>query len=147
MINQETFNRANDVLRTIQPDYRFDVRGGRLWFATRYGSRAVVTANGGLTLGFRYGRLGLGGTEAAAVAQLARWIRGQTRRPIQWWMYCYKQGLGKIKTVGILLRNGYADAKTSCVLCGNATEQWDWWSLDGVTGPCCSFGKCQRRQN
>lgn len=88
-----------------------------------------------------------GGTGMQAIAQLIRYVRDLSRLPIDTWEYWggHSVQLCTAETVDILRGGGYADPKkTACVLCGKGTFKGglDWWSLDGVTGPCCMHGRC-----
>lgn len=86
-----------------------------------------------------------GGTASTALAQLVRWIQGKPVLPISTWAYwagekvqLLRQGNGN-EAIGMLIAAGYPQVAT-CVLCGNQiTGGMDWWSLDGVTGPCCGW--------
>jgi len=86
---------------------------------------------------------------ALAVGQLARWIHGQTRLPLGVWAYWADKNVNLARTNGLkmiqyLKDSSYNDGKyTKCVLCG-IKEGYDWWCLDGLIGPCCSYGRCQK---
>lgn len=104
----------------------------RLWFANHRGvSRSV----------------GFGGTTEQAICQLVLWLRDQPRRPIRWWEAARSHGLGSEATLFLLRNHGYDDpAKTGCVLCG-AVNPVDWWSLDGMVGPCCMYARGCREKH
>ena len=88
---------------------------------------------------------GHGGTASTALAQLVRWVRGQPVLPISTWQYwsgdrvaLLRQGNGQM-AIQTLLDAGYP-SQAACVLCGNnIVGGMDWWSLKGVTGPCCDM--------
>lgn len=149
MLNEGTRNLANLTLQTFHPKLTFCIWRGRLAldYAGHRNARTVcvtVSKNSG-ALGMDYGRMGMGGTSAMAVGQLARWIRGQSRVPIAAWEYWASETikLCTSETVGFLEKHGYDDGKaTVCVLCGGM-RCGDWWNLNGVTGPCCSMGRCR----
>lgn len=91
-----------------------------------------------------------GGTSLQALGQLIRFIRDLPRLPIDTWKYWSgsKVQLCTPHTVELLVGAGWdADGKTTCVLCGSVKFKGglDWWGLDGVTGPCCSGGRCMGR--
>ena len=138
---------ANRVLGTFNHRTHF-VRLNRLCLTKLRGGfvGAQVAKNSG-ALCINYGRLGMGGTEAMAVGQLARWIRGQTRVPLAAWVYWADQkvmlaGERGNELIDLLEQSTYDDGKsTRCVLCG-ADRCGDWWCLDGVVGPCCTYGCC-----
>jgi len=87
---------------------------------------------------------------AMAVGQLARWIRGQSRVPLSAWLYWASDKIRLAGTQGVFMLQGimyssYSDGNfTKCVLCG-ADKCGDWWSRDGLTGPCCTYNKCKNR--
>lgn len=91
-----------------------------------------------------------GGTASTALSQLIRWIGGKPVLPIASWRYWAGDTckLLPLSAVERLLAGGYPE-HTDCVLCGNRiTGGLDWWSLDGVTGPCCSCTTgCRQRQS
>ena len=150
--------KANEVLQTFASSLTFIQRRNRLclkyekqpWHSeapsvTKIVEAQVAKHSGALCI--NYGRLGMGGTMAMAVGQLARWIRGQSRVPIAAWKYWASPTILLAGDNGdIMLRyiqeSNYDDGKaTKCVLCG-ANKCGDWWSLNGVVGPCCSLGRC-----
>lgn len=141
-------DQVNAVLATFRcgEGLRLELRGTRLWYATKYGERLARLNSTGQEIEPGYGRLGLGGTQAMALGQLVRWFRGQPRRPIDpCWIYWTSKavGLGDAETLRLLEEHGYGDpVATSCVLC-LAPRPSDWWSRDRVVGPCCRFGNCE----
>jgi len=144
MLHEEIIPRANDVLRTFQPRTVFyRSRHGRLWLEDTATGAAIYAStrscSGGLANA--YYRMPFGGTGAAAIGQLARWIRGQTRVPLTAWRAWASDAvqLCNLYTVAQLSALGYDDPlRTCCVLCGcNTARVRDWWSRDGVVGPCC----------
>ena len=93
-----------------------------------------------------------GGTCENAIAQLILYVRDRPRLPMVTWEY-WTAPTGNVKLgreearskiLPILRASDYNDPKkTCCVLCGaSPCVGLDWWSLDGVEGPCCSMGKC-----
>jgi hypothetical protein len=142
---------ANKVLRTFAPYLRF-ISGPRLWLryydyrATVHSVKVEVAKNSGSLM--HYHKFGIGGTSAMAVGQLARWIRGQSRVPIAAWEYWASPtimlgGDNRILMLQSIKESSYDDGKsTKCVLCGG-DKCSDWWSLNGVIGPCCMFGRCK----
>lgn len=82
-----------------------------------------------------------GGTSCTALSQLVRWIQDKPVLPIESWRYWASETcrLLPMEAVDELLRNGYPEF-ANCVLCKNRIEGGlDWWSLNRVTGPCCSW--------
>lgn len=150
----DTLTEANAILAIFEPELTLERVNNRLWIVFRDRDRttrrlARLNASG-CTLQ-RYHDLGMGGTGAQAVAQLVRWARGDTRLPLsawQWWcgrmVYLARERGPELLTA--LQASSYPDAaKTGCVLCG-AAGCGDWWSLDGVVGPCCCWNEgCRQR--
>ena len=87
-----------------------------------------------------------GGTGFQGMAQLIRYIRDLPRLPMATWEYWAGKSvqLGTERTLEILRGSDYGNPeKTKCVLCGTLDfKGLDWWSLDGITGPCCFGGRC-----
>lgn len=89
---------------------------------------------------------GHGGTACVALSQLVRWCRSRPVLPISSWRYwggeqcdLLRQGPGADAAIAALLAGGYPE-RVPCVLCGLELERaGDWWSLRGVSGPCCSM--------
>lgn len=152
------------VVHTLLPLFndrlRMEMRCGRLWLVCEwhrpgrepYHAEAAATLNGsGCSLGCRYGKLGMGGTNAQAVAMLVRWVRGLSRLPRATWAYWCSPSVqlaggagGGDALLAALDASGYFDppAETGCVFCGSQRIV-DWWSCDGdPTGPCCSHTGC-----
>lgn len=80
-----------------------------------------------------------GGTSMTALSQLVRWCGGKPVLPISTWQYWASERVKLIDpaTVEVLRLAGYPEL-AKCVLCKqDITVGMDWWSLDGVTGPCC----------
>lgn len=95
---------------------------------------------------YGYNQRPSGGTGYQAMAQLIRYIRDLSRLPIATWEYWNGKSvkLCTLSTLEILSASDYGNpGKTRCVLCGLfPMKSIDWWSLDGVTGPCCFGGRC-----
>lgn len=89
-----------------------------------------------------------GGTAMTALSQLIRWLRGQPVLPIGTWAYWASDLMRLLppEAVGDLSEGGYPD-HADCVLCGTRLGgSLDWWSLDGVSGPCCRWANgCRQR--
>lgn len=86
---------------------------------------------------------GHGGTACVALSQLVRWCRNLPILSIASWKYWASDTCRLFRNEGdtaikLLLDAGYPE-RVSCVLCGGSEHIGDWWSLDGVSGPCCSF--------
>lgn len=83
-----------------------------------------------------------GGTASTALSQLIRWLRGQPVLSLQTWRYWAGDRvrlIDSLESVDILKNAGYPE-KDICVLCDKEIEKGlDWWSLDGVSGPCCDM--------
>jgi hypothetical protein len=81
-----------------------------------------------------------GGTSCTALSQLVRWLREQPVLPISTWRYWASETIKLLpaSAVDTLLAGGYPE-KALCVLCGAELGSLDWWSLNGISGPCCSW--------
>lgn len=96
---------------------------------------------------------GHGGTACVALSQLVRWITERPVMSLATWRYWASKGCALLRQQGddgtaalaALADAGYP-AESPCVLCGDAGHIGDWWSLKGVTGPCCSMNSgCRQR--
>lgn len=89
-----------------------------------------------------YRQWGHGGTCSTALANLIRWCQGKPVLPLTTWIYWAGQqvNLGDRKDYVEILRSAGYPETVPCVLCEREiTGGMDWWSLKGVTGPCCSM--------
>lgn len=82
-----------------------------------------------------------GGTTSAAMSQLIRWCQGKPVLGLAQWRYWVGEGVKLAgdrgaELVAHLEASGYP-ASVTCVVCGVVPERIDWWSRDGVSGPCC----------
>lgn len=149
MTRLEISNKIAGKLGNIQ----FLFRGKRLFVAMKRNKYEYVVLPANLNSSGRdfhyyekiYRYCGMGGTGLTAAAQLARYIRDLPRLPLSCWSYWESVGVGDTNVYQLLTDNGYAD-KTNCILCGNKPDGIDWWSLDKLTGPCCTFGKCRQKE-
>lgn len=91
-------------------------------------------------------QLPLGGTCTTALSQLVRWCGDKPVLPLSTWKYWtgevvrmarHRPGAAA-ELVELLETAGYP-AVALCVLCQRPLESLDWWSLKGVSGPCCSY--------
>ena len=92
-----------------------------------------------------------GGTTTTALSQLIRWCRHQPVLPLPTWRYWCGEHcrLGRDngqQIIETLVDAGYPET-SDCVLCHNViVGDMDWWSLTGVTGPCCGWASgCRQR--
>jgi hypothetical protein len=89
-----------------------------------------------------------GGTACTALSQLIRWLRDQPVLPISSWRYWASETckLLPATVADALLEAGYPK-HVPCVLCGDTiVGGLDWWSLDGVSGPCCDLAsECRQK--
>lgn len=86
---------------------------------------------------------GHGGTACEALYQLMRWCRGQPVLPLSAWEYWGSDTIRLVdmSVAGKLLSDMDWPTQVDCVLCGTRIEKaQDWWDLDGVSGPLCTFG-------
>ena len=86
---------------------------------------------------------GHGGTACTALAQLIRWIQGRPVLPMSTWRYWAGEKCRLAREDGdeLIARLTHANypEHAHCVLCGRELHGLDWWNLDGVSGPCCSW--------
>lgn len=90
-----------------------------------------------------------GGTMTTALAQLVRYAQGKPVLPLSTWEYWGTDTVALFRNrdgsdsgkeiIGILAASDYPKVAT-CVLCGKSPiGRFDWWSLDGVSGPMCNY--------
>lgn len=149
---------CNDVLALFAPDTRIELVGNRVYVVWKTHSsqlhgvteeirRAWLSKNGSFYPVWCR-RWPHGGTATTALAQLVRWLRNKPTLPIASWRYWASDRcrLVPTKAVGLLLAGGYP-TDCRCVLCGRDLTvcSFDWWSLAGVEGTCCSMmGGCRQ---
>src|SRR5579862_6791320 len=140
-------DQANRVLSTFDRFDRYvtlsvDERG-RIWVSWIYHgtgstlkSKAWVTRESDLHPVWRGP---WGGTESIAISQLVRWIQGKPVFPMSTWKYWASATvkLSNDQTLAVLREIGWP-TEAICVLCKKPCRGLDWWSLNGVSGPCCS---------
>lgn len=89
-----------------------------------------------------------GGTVVQTLVQLSLWLKGMPHYPLRcvrhWFTYEGKLEIGYEEFIRSLELSSYGK-NTKCVLCGGDYPT-DWWSLDGVIGPCCRFGECRNKK-
>ena len=150
----ERIGAANEMLRIFHPEARLALKDGRIRVIRDsppyFHDQPAILSHCGDRLRHTY-KLACGGTVSQAIGQLVRWVRGETRLPRDTWEYWCGQTVWLARERGpellaALDASGYCEAdKTCCVLCGNP-RIGDWWSLDGVTGPCCGWRSGCRQQ-
>jgi hypothetical protein len=92
-----------------------------------------------------------GGTTTNAIAQLIRWCQGKPVLAISQWKYWGGDGImlaGRhgAELVAHLTAAGWPHV-SACVVCGKSPmDGVDWFNRDGVSGPCCSWAKCDKRR-
>jgi hypothetical protein len=160
MIDPRKVEIANRVLACFQPSAQFVVEGNRLMMSinrTWMKSPNVKTVPVLLRKDHHWftGALGKiypgGGGSTQAATTLACWLRDWPRLPLASWEYWAKpNGPGLLmdnpEAVGWLRDAGYDDERTRCINCGSIEFKGglDWWSCDGVSGPCCMWGDCAK---
>lgn len=152
MCKDERVEIANEVLRSFAPGTTLRLESGYVlveWsarsgtFTDQHSKRWMTRGQDFYPVWHR--KWGHGGTSCTALAQLVRWIQCKPVLPIGTWQYwsgdkcrLLRHGTGE-NVLQSLLDAGYP-AKAECVLCGEAiTGGMDWWSLKGVSGPCCGM--------
>ena len=144
---------CNQVLASFAPDSAIIKRTDG-WAVSWMGPRGPVTkrwsCSGQDFYPVWHKRWAHGGTATTALSQLIRWLRGKPVLPIGTWRYwaSEKISLLPLASVAVLEAGGYPKA-VDCILCGRRLTSYDWWSLDGVSGPCCHYRAegCQRKDN
>lgn len=86
-----------------------------------------------------------GGSACTALSQLVRWVQGRPVLSINSWRYWGREECALLRhgdreaALQAMLDAGYP-AQATCVLCKQPINgSLDWWSLDGVSGPCCGW--------
>ncbi len=147
-IHLERLDPANAALAGFAKDTMIDVDGGRVF--VRFSHRGKSVRKQWMTRGQDFYPVwhrswAHGGTATTALAQLVRWIQGRPVLPMRSWQHWMSETvlLGRERGPQILasLRNAGYPESAPCVLCGRdvASSSFDWWSLDGVSGPCCHY--------
>jgi len=142
---------SNEVLQSFAPDTRLRIDA--------HGYIVVEwTTHSGATLSRRWMTRGQdwypvwhrywghGGTACVALSQLVRWCRGKPVLPLSSWRFwggedyaLLRHGPGPEAAITALINGGYPQ-RVPCVLCGLELDvAGDWWSLKGVSGPCCAM--------
>lgn len=87
---------------------------------------------------------GHGGTACTALSQLVRWVQGKPVLPLSTWRHWFGDKCLLARDRGDeglkhLACGKYPD-EAVCVLCKQPiVGGLDWWSLNGVSGPCCGW--------
>lgn len=142
----EKLETANRVLATFAKSTRIERRKGG-WFVCWKNSLGIKmtrrwsTAHGSSFYPTWYNRWSRGGTSVTALAQLIRWLQNRPTLPICTWEMWAGDNYKLVPNDAIqLLRSGGYPEKATCVLCHKIIEGgFDWWSLNGVSGPCCGW--------
>lgn len=146
VIHPERIPAANAVLQCFAAGTTIEVPRGRIivcWTSHGTTVRKYWATRGQDFWPVWHNQWGQGGTCCRALSQLVRWIQGRPIWPLRMWRYWTSERvfLGQERgseMVAALEKAGYPES-TACVLCGRdlASAYIDWWSLDGVSGPCC----------
>lgn len=139
---------ANAVLDCFAPGTTLERVGARVyvsWTNSRGHQRCLWRTRGNDFYPVCHHRWAHGGTASTALSQLVRWILGRPVLPYGTWRYWTGENvsLGRDRGREILTLLQFAEYPhdVPCVLCGKSLlgRSLDWWHLDGVNGPCCSF--------
>lgn len=89
-----------------------------------------------------------GGTSMIALSQMVRWVQGKNVLPLSTWEYWCGERVKLFQDTQVLeiLREAHYPEVVNCCLCGEPVRSvFDWWSLGGDQGPCCTrnYGCCQ----
>lgn len=75
-----------------------------------------------------------------ALSQLIRWLQAKPVLPISVWLYWHEHLLLLPKEAVDKLSKADYPKTANCVLCGKEIAgPLDWWSLDNISGPCCTW--------
>ena len=90
-----------------------------------------------------------GGTSSMALSQLIRWVQGKPVLPLGTWRHWASDRVKLLPESAVreLMSAGYPEI-VDCVCCNQPLHgRLDWWSLDGLSGPCCLWSKaCDERK-
>lgn len=147
---------ANEVLACFAPGTKIRIESGYVlvsWSDSSGNFEKRWQTRGQDFYPVWYRKWGHGGTASTALSQLARWIRGKNVLPLSTWRYwagdrcrLLRQGDAS-KAIQLLEKAGYPEC-AKCCLCDCELESgFDWWNLDGVSGPCCGMNNgCRQRR-
>lgn len=149
---------ANAALKFFAPETRIEVRKGGvyiLWtdfLGIKMSRRWTVLNQSFYPVWYRH--WAHGGTCCVAMAQLIRWIQGKPVVPLVCWQNWCGDHVGLARARGgnhatellQALREGGYPEHANCVLCGVRLTNYDWWCLDGVSGPCCNWTEGCRQE-
>lgn len=145
-------NTANEVLAIIANDTKLVRKCGGWFVEWSRSNEEQLSRRWSVRSGSHYPpwyrHWGHGGTCALALYQLVRWVKGLPVVPLSTWRYWGGKNVYLAREYGERVNSILADAgwpeTVPCVLCGrDLRTAEDWWDLDGVVGPCCSFGRCR----
>lgn len=148
-----TITAANHALMSFIPRAQIEHRTGGIYVVWNAGDKTFsrrwqCRGQDFYPVWHRHRYWGPGGTATTALSQLVRWCQGKPVLPIASWRHWASETcrLLPVDAVKDLLAAGYPE-HADCVLCGETiTRGLDWWSLDGVSGPCCSWRSGCRQQ-
>lgn len=89
-----------------------------------------------------------GGTSSMALAQLIRWCQDKPVLPLTSWRWWSGESVALVSKEAVdKLESACYPKVVKCVLCRNdIVGSMDWWSLNKVSGPCCShLSGCRQR--
>ena len=139
---------ANRVLELLRAGYSVPVwlkfKGRRAFVCWEYHGNNCVqwVTRGNDFYPTWHGRRGpWGGTTSTAMSQLIYWCQGKAVLPLSSWQYwcgpTVLLGREKGDEIVTTLQDGGYPVAVTCVVCGKPPVGMDWWSLNGVSGPCC----------
>lgn len=147
---------VNAAMQCFAADTRVELRSGRVYVCWRTHSGEEMArpwaCRGQSCYPVWYRHWAHGGTCCTALAQLVRWLRDQPVLPLSTWRYWCTPTVLLARDRGqdllsVLHSGGYPD-EARCCLCDERVSSFDWWSLDGVSGPCCNHNEgCRQKGN
>jgi hypothetical protein len=153
----ERLEPANRVLACFAEETRLEIRNHRIWVVWQsYGGKTMerqwLITRGNSFYPPWHNKWGHGGTATTAMSQLIRWVQDKPVLPMSSWHHWTSERvlLGRDRgpeMIRLLTEGGYPQ-HVPCVLCGNQiVGGLDWWSLDGVSGPCCHWSSgCRQKR-
>lgn len=135
---------ANKVLRSFAPTSEIFFKRGSVYvrFTTHRGTvEKRWQCRGQDFYPTWYKEWARGGTASTALSQLVRWLQEKPVLPLASWEYWAGDKIRLLPPAAVEeLRIGGYPEHAHCVLCGIRLDHGlDWWSLNGVTGPCCHW--------
>lgn len=144
---------ANQVLRCFAPGARIERRIAGGWNVCWKDSRGKPIRKHWQTKGQDFYPVWSwphGGTATTALSQLIRFLQGRPVFGQPTWNYWRSERIQlrvSDEALEALIQAGYPNEIHCCLCDRHLTGQLDWWSLDGVSGPCCTHYEGCRQED